>query len=410
MRSNSYPLIHLKDEHKHILMLSYYSYPCSHPVLKNIFAKEVGKIASINWIFRTEEDDLQDKWENSDLILVRSYKRKNFITAIGNKIIEWMILFKTVGLIHSLKIQIVFIRDLPLHAIMLAPLKFILNFKLYFQYSAPQGDIYYDYSKKASGIKKYWYYLYGKAFNFLIEKALRSADIIFPISEFHQKELNQKIHGKKMIPITMGVEKKWITAKVNPIENFSRIKENYQIVTYFGSLSYSRNPDFIIEAFAKTNKKIGNIKLLLIGGGTEGSEMIYIKNVCHEFGVLRDVIFTGRINRTKVKDHLQYADLSISPIPPLQHYIISSPTKIYESLGCGVPVVANSEILEQKKVVNESFGGLLVDYDTDQFCDAMCRLLKNPKLRRAMSERGKRYIENNYTYEVMAQKLLPYFL
>ena len=122
------------------------------------------------------------------------------------------------------------------------------------------------------------------------------------------------------------------------------------------------------------------------------------------------MIFAGYLDRNKLQDHLYYCDVSISPIPPDSYYKISSPTKLYESLGNGVPVVANKGIYEQEKVILESGGGIVVDYDTTALCNAIIELLRDSKLRGEMAERGSKYVLKNYSYQAIAKKISPYFM
>ena len=123
-----------------------------------------------------------------------------------------------------------------------------------------------------------------------------------------------------------------------------------------------------------------------------------------------DVILTGHLDRNGLRDYLHYCDISISAIPPESYYKISSPTKLYESLGNSIPVVANREILEQEKVILESGGGILANYETTSFCNAIVNLLSDRKLREEMGRKGKEYVINNYSYRLIAQKIFPYFL
>jgi glycosyltransferase involved in cell wall biosynthesis len=88
---------------------------------------------------------------------------------------------------------------------------------------------------------------------------------------------------------------------------------------------------------------------------------------------------------------------------------MSSPTKLYESLGNGVPVVANKGIYEQEKVVKESGGGILVDYNISSFSDAIVNLLNNGTLRKKMAEYGKEYVIANYSYRIIAKRIAAYF-
>ena len=75
-----------------------------------------------------------------------------------------------------------------------------------------------------------------------------------------------------------------------------------------------------------------------------------------------------------------------------------------------MPVVANKEIYEQEKVILESGGGVIVDYETTSFCNAIVRLLNDNKLREEMAKDGRKYVINNYSYRVIAKKIFPYFV
>jgi glycosyltransferase involved in cell wall biosynthesis len=398
-----------KNIKKKVLIFTYYTFPCSHPVLENVFANEIGKIAEVIWIFHSNISN-QNKWKNSSLVLYKILFEKNLINSISNKFIKWVSLIKALKLVFKMKPDVLMIRDLPFYILFFAPFKKILKYKIYYQFSAPQGDISLNHSKNVSGLKKVQLFIKGKIFNIFLSKALHSSDIIFPISEFHKQQLMPLFHHKMMVPITMGVEKKWINANTNSIEQINNIKRKFRILTYFGSISNLRRPEFIIKIFSKVKQHYPEIKLLLIGSIPEKNEMKRIIKTCKMNDVLDDVIFTGRIERRKVKDYLFYTDISISAIPPFETYLISSPTKLYESLGCGVPVVANSEIYEQKKVITESNGGISVTYNVDQFSNAIVYLLENDTVRKDMAKNGKNYIENNYTYEGIANRLFKYFM
>jgi glycosyltransferase involved in cell wall biosynthesis len=162
--------------------------------------------------------------------------------------------------------------------------------------------------------------------------------------------------------------------------------------------------------FAKLNTKCQNCKLILAGKTGFGWEEVELRSIAKKWKIDTNIIFAGYINRNLLKDYLSYCDVSICPIPPKGHFMISSPTKVYESLGNGIPVVANKEIYEQEKVIKESGGGILVGYDSNAFADATDYLLKNKALRTKMSENGKNYVIDNYNYEKICTDIYPYFI
>ncbi|GAG12373.1 unnamed protein product, partial [marine sediment metagenome] len=98
-------------------------------------------------------------------------------------------------------------------------------------------------------------------------------------------------------------------------------------------------------------------------------------------------------------------DISVSPIPPIPAYIVSSPTKIIESLGMAKPAVANEEIYDQKKVLKESNGGICVPYSEKAFADAISYLFNNPDIAQNMGKMGRKYIELHRDYHKLTYKV-----
>ena len=95
--------------------------------------------------------------------------------------------------------------------------------------------------------------------------------------------------------------------------------------------------------------------------------------------------------------------IGVSPIPPRDFFINSTPTKVIEYLALGIPVVANTEIIDQEKIIEKSGGGIGVKYSEQQFANALIWLLNNPEHAKKMGDKGRKWIINNRTNEKMAQ-------
>ena len=396
---------------KKIIILTYYHFPCDHRVLENVFAKGLGREHEVIWLFQGDVSKGRvQKWHNSQVLLSRSIKGNHWRSKLGNKILGWQKFFQLLCLLWRDTVKIVLIRDIPLEALLIAPLRSLLGFRLYFQYSAPHGDISIGYFTPNKTTKRFWYLFRGCLRNLLMNSVVKTADIVFPITDFHKKELLSHTREEKLIPITMGVDEEWLSRDKKEIPNLKRLKEEYFIITYFGTLSFVRNPQFILKTFGEVRRKCPNCKLILIGKTAFPWEEKELRLICHKLGMEEDVIFAGQLDRNKLQDYLYYCDISISAIPPESYYKISSPTKLYESLGNGVPVVANNGIYEQEKVILESGGGIVVDYETSAFCDAIVTLLKDVKLRQEMAKNGREYVIKNYSYRTIAKRISPYFI
>jgi glycosyltransferase involved in cell wall biosynthesis len=394
-----------------ILIITYYFFPCSHPVLENVFAKELAKKLNIIWLFQGDitKGKIQ-KWHNSLVFLSNKYVGNSVQNKILNQIFGFKKYFSIVTLLLKYSIDIIVIRDMPFKLILFAPLSRLLKFKLYFQYSAPLGDIDVAYYKASKKLYKHWYLFKGLYQKALIKIALNAADIVFPITEYHKQKLSIYKNPQKFVPLTMGIDEDWIFSKTDELAHIKEIKKENFVLVYFGSLNLVRNPKFILKVFAEVLKDQKNCFLFLIGGTSKNSELKELKNFCDTAELSENTIFFGRMNRKYLKDHLQYCDLSISAIPPTDHYRISSPTKLYESLGNGIPVIANRGIYEQESVIRNSQGGVLVEYKIKSFADAIVSLLKNKQLREKMAQYGKAYVIENYSYRHISEKIYPYFL
>ena len=106
---------------------------------------------------------------------------------------------------------------------------------------------------------------------------------------------------------------------------------------------------------------------------------------------------------------LNISTLSLSPIPPGPLYDVSSVTKVYESLGMGIPVVGN-KLPDQKRIIEESGGGICVDYDINIFSKAIVSLLRAPIELTNMGKRSMEYIREKHSYKLMAKDIEKEYL
>jgi phosphatidylinositol alpha-1,6-mannosyltransferase len=57
--------------------------------------------------------------------------------------------------------------------------------------------------------------------------------------------------------------------------------------------------------------------------------------------------------------------------------------------------------------MSDGNSGLLVDRgSSDGLAEAMLKLLSNPSLRQRMGEKGREFVQNNFTWDICAEKML----
>ncbi len=243
----------------------------------------------------------------------------------------------------------------------------------------------------------------SKIEKYLMMHTLHKADLVLPISRWLKEDLVGKgIDRSKIIPLPEGVDPdRFLNTDGKEIRERYGLEDS-RVVVYVGTMDKMRHPDVLIHAFSKVRTDKENVKLLMVGDGTDKSNL---EKLADDLGIKDDVLFTGHVPFKEVPNFIAAADVGVSAIPPLDFYKLSSPIKMLEYMAVAKPVVANEEILDQKEVIEESGGGLLVRFESESFADGIIKILDDPDKAKEMGRRGLKWVAKNRPYEVIAREL-----
>ena len=297
--------------------------------------------------------------------------------------------------------NMIFVRDGMFDALLALYLKRRYKIPFVFEMSNPLEQSW-EFHKFYSKHKYFWYFI-SKINAYLAMHALHKADLVLPTTRWMKEDFAKKgIKRAKMMPYPNGID-------INRFSNVDggEIKKRYdlndsKVAVYVGAMDKLRHLDRLIHAFSKVKKERGKVKLLMVGEGTDKTNL---EKLANDLGIKDDVIFTGQVYSYEIPNFITSADIGVSPVPPLDFYKLSSPIKIFEYMAMGKPMVANEEIPEQKEVIEESGGGILVKFEEESFADGIMELLDNPERAKEMGEKGHEWVIKNRTYEILARKL-----
>ena len=237
---------------------------------------------------------------------------------------------------------------------------------------------------------------------FLYKSILFYASIIQPISKYMGNYLIKEanIDKAKIFPLP-------ISSTIQEINNISSKElSSRPIIVYSGSIGMERDIDFIFELFQSLSKKIKNINFRIIGIVVKSTNKENLMKNLEKFQIKDSTEIFLNMSPSQVPSYLSSCDIGISPINPIEKYIVSTPTKTIEYLSNGLPVVCNNEILDQEHIINNSKGGFAVPYSVNAFQEAIISLISNKTLYSKMSEEGKNWILNNRTYDSLSEPLI----
>ncbi len=272
------------------------------------------------------------------------------------------------------------------------------NIPVVFHYSFPKGA--YKVQKPKEG---YPHYL-RRFEEYITRYILHKADLVFPISKWMETELiKEGIPTTKMMPLPQGVN----IESFSPLVEAERVRARYslsdsKVIIYLGTMQKIRQLDILIHSLAQLKRGRQNIKLLMVGDGEGRNDLERL--VC-ELELENTVIFVGHVPYFEVPEFIAVADVAVSPVPPLNIYKVSSPCKLFEYMGVAKPVVANEEIPEHREVIEKSGGGILVPFTPEGFADAISNLLDSPEKAAEMGIRGREWVVENRSYEILARQV-----
>jgi len=214
-----------------------------------------------------------------------------------------------------------------------------------------------------------------------------------------EKLIRKGIKEEKINYISNGFDKEFLE---NPIDkeiiNEFSLKDKFVLI-YVGTIGLAQGLDIILDA-ANDLKNHDNIKFLIIGDGLEKDDL---QKKAKQLN-LNNLNFLGIYPHEKIYTFLKYSDVSIIPLRN-ENLKDSVPSKLFESLGAGCPVIL-SAVGESLSILKESNGGLSIDPgDSKALTDSILKLYNNEDLRKKMSKNGQKYVLNNFTRFEIAKKL-----
>ena len=390
---------------KSILFIVDRIYPTDELFIEEIYAKMIPDCGfKVYFIMRSSNTKIisQVIWHGKSVYLIPNDRlSKNPLYRFKCWIKNSYYIYKV---IKKLKVNIVQVRNWEYGILIAIILSKYFSFQTIFQKSYPREQMALDsidnkhgfiyYLKKVRIILRYQISVY----------AMKLCDKIFPISkEMKINLIKDAIPGNKMTIIPYG---SIVPPSPNPIE-IKHLKEYLNcdkkiVFLYFGASEKLRKIEFIIDAFEKVNKERPNTILILLGA--EQVDLKRLEKYIHKKNLANVTRLIGKVPRIDVINYITISDITLSIIPPLKYYLVSTPAKLIESMVLGKPVIANN-LPFQQKILMESKGGICIEYDLDELTNSMIYLADHLQDASKMGKAGQDYIINNLSFNAIVDKM-----
>lgn len=179
-------------------------------------------------------------------------------------------------------------------------------------------------------------------------------------------------------------------------------KKEPNTVCTVGSLTYDRGIKHLVLAAHRAGCKA-------ILAGTVMPSMF--ETELKQMPESKDAEFLGQINREQVRKVYERSMVGVSSILNVGQYTMAEnlPTKVYEFMAMGLPVVLSRNSFNESMIQKYQFGICADPENTDELAAAIKELLDDPERSRELGTNGRKAVRADFNWEKEQKKLLELY-
>ena len=232
-------------------------------------------------------------------------------------------------------------------------------------------------------------YFVTKIFHKVFYIGAKKATLLMPIGEEQCSELIAKgCNAKKIQLIYMGVSESFVNN-----ETIRELPSPILCLIYAGSICAPRGRDVMLNAMVLIAKKNIPVRLTMVGASLD--ELEYCHNFIKEHKLEKYLIVIGRVPGSEIPRFLNEADYGICLWEDRISWRFNPPTKLFEYLVAGLPVLA-SNIRTHTRYIDHGVNGFIFDYSPHSLAntieDAYNNLYQIDQLKKSAKNSGSKYL------------------
>lgn len=175
------------------------------------------------------------------------------------------------------------------------------------------------------------------------------------------------------------------------------------VLGFVGGLRPWHGVQYLPQLMTNLISQYPNLRLVIVGDGQMRAEL---EAELERLGIAQHVLFTGARSHAEIPALIRRFDIALAPYPNTDHDFYFSPLKLFEYMGCGIPVIA-ARIGQIADVIENGVTGLLyTPGDIDALTASCHELLSNPERRQTMGQKAAALIHAQYTWDHNAARVV----
>lgn len=177
------------------------------------------------------------------------------------------------------------------------------------------------------------------------------------------------------------------------------IKKRFSAI-YTGGIQLGRGIQTVLAALPEIVKEIPDFLFVVVGDGyaTEQLKKMIQENQLDDY-----VLWVGWIDRKKIFDYIKVSKLGLIPHFVSDHVNTTIPNKLFDYMGCGIPVISSDAIPMKRILEEERCGITFKNGDPKDLARVILEIHKNDN---DFGQHGIDAVRNIYNWEEDSNRLL----
>ncbi|MDH5525234.1 MAG: glycosyltransferase [Desulfobulbaceae bacterium] len=238
-----------------------------------------------------------------------------------------------------------------------------------------------------------------------------AADLIVVVSKVLADELVERgVEPERILVNPNGVD----PDRYRPDINGGAVRAHYGlggtfVVGFIGTFGPWHGAEILAEAvgeyFQKNPAKRGKVKFLFIG---DGQGLPEVQRIVERNNVADECVFTGLISQQEGPEHMAACDILVSPhVPNIDgSRFFGSPTKLFEYMAMGKPIVASKLEQLSEVLTHKSTAWLVPPGDVAALVDGIEQVYADADLGKLLAENARKVACQKHTWLRHTERIL----
>jgi glycosyltransferase involved in cell wall biosynthesis len=184
-----------------------------------------------------------------------------------------------------------------------------------------------------------------------------------------------------------------------PDETLEKLRNHYSVI-YTGGIQLGRGLQVVFEAIPEILRHIPDFKFVVVGDGYASETL---QAMMREMGIDQHVFWLGWVPHTQLPRYLKACRVGVVPHYTSDHVNTTIPNKIFDYMGCGLPVLASDAKPMMRILEQEMCGRTFASGDASQLAKTLLGMRGREE---EFAANGRRAVLEKYNWREDSKRLL----